>query len=98
MKLIGQQHFPPLSQGAKELISYDATKYLARKSGVTVSTAAWSSEPAGLTFGTPTTTTAKSTVLVTIPESANPSYNVKCKFTFSDGAIRYACAKLHIEC
>lgn len=98
MNFVGKKEHEPLSPGASELIAYDASAYLSNKTGVTVSSAAWSSSPSGVSFSSQADTTTKSTVLVTIPGSNPRKYEIKCKFTFSDGAVRTACAPMRIVC
>lgn len=98
MKIIGKKEHVSLAPGASEVIGYDVSKYLGGKSAVTLVSAAWSSSPPSLGFSGQTETATVSSVLVSIPESASRVYEVKCKMTFSDGAVRTACAPLRVVC
>lgn len=98
MKFIGKKEHISLAPGASEIIGYNVARYLGGKTGVTISSVEWSSDPTGLSFSGATTSTNEATVLVTVPTSADPAYRVKGKFTFSDGAVRTACALMRIVC
>lgn len=97
MRLIGAQKFDPILPGNKEFLQVGVSRYLARKTGVTISSVAWSSVPAGVTFSSQSEDANSSQVLATIPSSAATEYTIKCKFTFSDGAIRTVEAPLRTE-
>lgn len=97
-QFIGRDYFPGLVAGDSEILAIDGARYLAEKSGVTLSSAVWSSAPMGVVFSEQSDTTAKSTALATIPDKPQKSYEIRCKMTFSDGAVRTYCAPLRIGC
>ena len=100
MKISRLKEFPPKSPGAVDWVSFDFTVFLGNRTGVTLSSAVWSSEPTGLTFSSQTDTTTSSEALCTVPTSAREreAYKVKCKATFSDGVVRTACLPMRIVC
>lgn len=97
-QFIGQDYFPDLAAGDSEFLSISGARYLIDKTGVTLASAEWSSSPAGVTFSTQSESDAKSTVLAAIPAQPRDRYDIRCKMTFSDGAIRTYCAPLRTFC
>lgn len=96
MKKIGAQRYGALSPGAKEILKVEADYYLAKKTGVTLSSASWASDPTGLTFSGQVDGTDYTQALVTVPTNAHRSYQVEVTMTFSDGAVRIDSSQLPI--
>lgn len=93
-----RDEFPEVEEGANnDNFAFDFTKSFT-KEGVTLSSTTWSSEPAGLTFGTPSNTSYVSTVNIDWTNArANTTYIIKCLYTKSNGSVRTKRAYLRVK-
>ena len=93
-----RDEFPEVEEGENnDNFAFDFTKAFT-KEGVTLSSAVWTSEPSGLTFGSQSDTSYVSTVNIDWSSaSAGSTYIIKCYYTKSSGAKRTKRARFRVK-